>query len=212
MLSHGGFLADLKTLSKESAQTDLESTASNARLVQDCLAGKEEAWRALIDRHKNLIYSIPVKYGLSADDAAEIFQSVCLSLFSELSKIRDPQALPAWLIQVTARRCASWHREQQQLLAVDEEEMESHVEKKSKELSAEQVREIELEQMLREGLADLSPQCRQLIEMLFYESPARPYEEVAATLGLATGSIGFIRKRCLESLRKNLERAGFAVS
>lgn len=179
------------------------------RLVQDCLDGKEDAWLALVDRFKNLIYSIPLKCGLSADDAAEIFQSVCLSLLSELSKIRDPQALPAWLIQVTSRRCSQWQREQQQYLAADDEEMETHVDKKSRELSAEQVRETELEQVLREALAGLSLQCRQLIEMLFYESPPRPYEEVAAALGLATGSIGFTRKRCLEYLRKNLERAGF---
>jgi RNA polymerase sigma factor (sigma-70 family) len=198
-------------LPKDTAQPALDNSASNERLVQDCLNGKADAWLALIHRYKNLIYSIPVKYGLSADDAAEIFQSVCLSLLSELPKIRDPQALPAWLIRVTTNRCANWQREQQQFQAADEEEMEIHVQKKSKELSVEQVREIELEQMLREGLAGLSPQCRKLIEMLFYESPVRPYEEVAAALGLATGSIGFTRKRCLEYLRKNLERAGFAA-
>lgn len=197
-------------MSKHSSQLALDASVSDARLVGDCLNGKEDAWLALIDRYKSLIYSVPLKYGLSADDAAEIFQSVCLSLLSELAKIRDPQALPAWLIQVTAHRCSQWQREQQQFEAADNEEMETHVEKKSKELSAGQVREIEIEQMLREALAGLSPQCRQLIDMLFYESPARPYEEVAATLGLATGSIGFTRRRCLEYLRKSLERAGFA--
>ncbi len=192
-----------------SSKSATETTASNARLVKDCLNGKEEAWRALIDRFKNLIFSVPLKYGLSADDAAEIFQSVCLSLLSELGKIRDPQALPAWLIQVTARRCANWRREQEQFPGADEEEFEAQVQKKSQELSAEQVREIELEQTLREAQVPLSPQCRRLIEMLFYESPARPYEEVAAELGLATGSIGFTRQKCLEHLRANLERAGF---
>lgn len=196
-------------LPKVSAKPAAKISASNARLVRDCLNGKEEAWQVLIDRFKNLIYSIPLKYGLTADDAAEIFQSVCLSLLSDLGKIRDPQALPAWLIQVTARRCATWRRDEEQVVATEDEEFESHVQKKSQQLSAEQVREIELEQMLREGQAGLSQQCRRLIEMLFYESPARPYEEVAAELGLATGSIGFTRQKCLEYLRKNLEKSGF---
>ncbi len=194
---------------KVTSKPTAEGFASNARLVRDCLNGREDAWRALIDRFKNLIFSIPLKYGIAAEDAAEIFQSVCLSLLSELDKIRDPQALPAWLIQVTARRCANWLREQRQFLGTEEEEFESHLDQKSRELSASQVREIELEQVLREAQDGLSPQCRRLIEMLFYESPARPYEEVAAELGLATGSIGFTRQKCLEYLRKNLERAGF---
>jgi DNA-directed RNA polymerase specialized sigma24 family protein len=48
-----------------------------------------------------------------------------------------------------------------------------------------------------------------MIRMLFFETPMRPYEDVAKELGLATGSIGFIRSRCLVRLRKNLEKKGF---
>ncbi len=50
---------------------------------------------------------------------------------------------------------------------------------------------------------------RQLIHMLFFEAPARPYREVALSLGLAEGSIGFIRGRCLTRLRRQLEKMGF---
>jgi DNA-directed RNA polymerase specialized sigma24 family protein len=46
--------------------------------------------------------------------------------------------------------------------------------------------------------------------MLFFEEPARPYQQLAADLGLSTGSIGFIRQRCLERLRKRLNEAGFS--
>jgi len=45
--------------------------------------------------------------------------------------------------------------------------------------------------------------------MLFFEEPARPYREVAASLGIALGSVGFIRQRCLDRLRKRLDEAGF---
>jgi DNA-directed RNA polymerase specialized sigma24 family protein len=48
-----------------------------------------------------------------------------------------------------------------------------------------------------------------MIKMLFFESPPRLYEEVAKELGLATGSIGFIRGRCLKLLRDRLQKDGF---
>jgi DNA-directed RNA polymerase specialized sigma24 family protein len=51
--------------------------------------------------------------------------------------------------------------------------------------------------------------CVQMIHMLFFETPARPYGEIAKALGLAEGSIGFIRGRCLSRLRKHLETKGF---
>jgi hypothetical protein len=48
-----------------------------------------------------------------------------------------------------------------------------------------------------------------MIELLFFESPPLPYAEVAHRLRLAQGSIGFIRGRCLERLKKILEAKGF---
>src|SRR6266481_6165824 len=71
------------------------------------------------------------------------------------------------------------------------------------------VQQTQEEQMLREAIAVLTPQCRRLVEMLFFESPSRPYAEVAAELGLALGSIGFTRQKCIERLRRQLEELGF---
>jgi len=48
-----------------------------------------------------------------------------------------------------------------------------------------------------------------MIGMLFFESPSRPYEQVAKELGIATGSIGFIRGQCLKKLRERLKKEGF---
>jgi DNA-directed RNA polymerase specialized sigma24 family protein len=63
--------------------------------------------------------------------------------------------------------------------------------------------------MLRDAIAALSPQCRRLVQLLFFETPARPYSEVAAELGLAVGSIGFTRQKCMDRLRKHLGDLGF---
>jgi hypothetical protein len=48
-----------------------------------------------------------------------------------------------------------------------------------------------------------------MVRLLFFEIPPRPYETVAEELGMATGSIGAIRGRCLAYLRKHLEKRGF---
>ena len=75
--------------------------------------------------------------------------------------------------------------------------------------SAALLEELEQEQIVRDALASLTPRCREMIRLLFYEHPPLPYKEVAKRLGLATGSIGFIRGRCLKRLAKALEKAGF---
>jgi DNA-directed RNA polymerase specialized sigma subunit len=59
--------------------------SSDEQLIARCLKGDQEAWSALIEKYKNLIYSIPIKLGMH-QDAADIFQSVCVDLLSELPR------------------------------------------------------------------------------------------------------------------------------
>jgi RNA polymerase sigma factor (sigma-70 family) len=176
------------------------------RLVRECLNGNEEAWTMLIDKYKNLIYSIPVKYRLSQDDSADIFQAVCLELLAELPNLRKAEALPMWIIQVTSHKCIRGKRDLQRTEAVDPHD--AAFEQSSPARAENILREAEEEQAVRHALAVLPPRCRQLMQMLFFDEPARPYQEVARRLKLAPGSIGFIRQRCLERLRKQLLEAG----
>ena len=88
------------------------AACSNTTLVQECLGGSQQAWNLLLERYKNLIYSIPSRYGLPPQDAADIFQAVCLDLFNELSRLRDVEALQGWLIRVTSHKCYHWKRQQ----------------------------------------------------------------------------------------------------
>lgn len=184
-----------------------DSTWSDARLVRACLDGNDQAWATLIAKYKNLIYSIPLRYGAPPQDAADIFQSVCLELFSELPRLRRVEALRSWLVQVTSHQSYRWKRKLRQraedeLTPLAEEEL-------SAELPPDVLQEIERAQILREAIAGLSPRCREIIRLLFYEPEPLPYRDLAARLGLATGSIGFIRGRCLERLERALHESGF---
>ena len=169
------------------------------------IATKREPEEQTVWSDERLIYSIPVKYELSREDANDIFQSVCLDLYSELPKLREPRALAKWLIQTTLHKCI---RLKQQLGRYSDEEVTEEIAPTSPAADL-IVAEVEREQVLRESNASLAPRCARMIRMLFFESPARPYEEIARELGLATGSIGFIRGRCLDRLRKQLETRGW---
>jgi len=180
---------------------------NDTRLVKACLAGNEEAWSVLIDKYKALIYSIPVKYGLSRQEAADVFQATCTELLVRLPELREPRALPKWLMQVAHHECYRWKRHNQRVVSRDGEE--DLPEPATPAIAENLVQQTQEEQMLREAMAMLTPQCRRLVELLFFETPSRPYTEVAADLGLAVGSIGFTRQQCLERLRVQLEQLGF---
>lgn len=186
---------------------------TDARLVRACLDGKEEAWAALIDKYKNLIYSIPYKYHAEPQDAADIFQAVCLELYSELGKLRKPESVRSWLITVAIHKSYQW-KIQQQRWAPEEpdatEEETAHPSGAQSPGGHEMVEEAEREQIVRDAISQLRPRCQEMIRLLFFEQPPPPYAEVAQRLGLATGSIGFIRGRCLQRLQRILQESGFA--
>lgn len=185
------------------------SESTDAQLVRRCLAGEQAAWDLLIDRYKRLIYSIPFKYGATADDAADIFQAVCVDLITELPKLRKPDAVKSWLISVTRHKSLRWktraRREQgwdspgefEEAVAADEPN------------AAQVMEEVQRDQDVRMALTELPDRCRRLMEMLFYGNPPPPYADVARMLGLATGSIGFIRGRCLKKLEAALKARGY---
>jgi len=183
------------------------NTWDDVRLVKACLSGREEAWSCLIEKYKALIYSIPVKYGFSEDDASDVFQATCLELLVRLPDLRKPRALAKWLMQVTHHECYRWKRSQQRMISRDADP--GLPEPEIPAIAESLVQQTQQEQMLREAMSLLTPQCRRLVELLFLETPARPYAEVARELGLARGSIGFTREKCMERLRRQLSKRGF---
>jgi RNA polymerase sigma factor (sigma-70 family) len=197
----------MSTASSKTGKT--EGVVSNdTLLVKECLAGSEEAWSLLIEKYKALIYSIPVKYGLPPQEAADVFQATCTELLARLPEIREPRALPKWLMQVAHHESYRWKRQGQRVVSRDADE--DLPEPEVPPIAESLVQQTQEEQILREAMASLTPQCRRLVELLFYEVPARPYTEVAKELGLAVGSIGFTRQRCIDRLRRHLEDLGFS--
>ena len=179
---------------------------TDTRLVRECLSGSEQAWSLLIEKYKALIYSIPVKYGLPPHEAADVFQATCMELLTRLPQLREPDALPKWLMQVAHHQCYRWKRQSQRMVSRDTQPDLPEAETPA--IAESLVQQTQEEQMLREAMGVLAPKCRRLIELLFFETPSRPYSEVDSELGLAVGSNGFTRQKCIDRLRRRLGELG----
>ncbi|MDP9161629.1 MAG: sigma-70 family RNA polymerase sigma factor [Acidobacteriota bacterium] len=190
-------------------QREGHASWSDERLVSACLEGDQQAWSVLLDKYKNLIYSIPIKLGMYAA-AADIFQAVCLDLLTDLPRLREPRALPKWLMQTCYHKCLRWRRTAEKYVNLADEDTETQQFDVSQEPLPEEVLvELEKQQIVRDAISALSPRCEGMVRMLFFDDPPRPYDEIAKEFGIATGSIGFIRGRCLEKLKQQLEQMGF---
>ena len=173
-------------------------------LIEGCLNGDQAAWKKLVDKYQRLVYSIPLRMGLSASDADEVFQNVFMITVRDLPKLRNQTVFAAWLITIT-RNESLRVREQSSRYANKNYEFKATADPaQSDELEA-----WEMQNMLHQALERLDPQSRQLIIALFLESPTPNYREIAARLGIAEGSVGPLRARAFKKLEAILIEMGF---
>lgn len=178
------------------------------RLVQECLNGDQQAWARLVKTYRGLVYAIAARFGASRDDAADIFQGVCIEAFNSLPQLKNAGSLRSWLITLTVRQSVQWKRRR-----FNHVELDAMGPEQAEGISIDPdipkiVWKNQQERIVRQGVAQLPARSAELLRLLFFEQPPVPYEEVARRLGLATGSIGFIRGRALSKLRKILAEAG----
>ena len=171
-------------------------------LILDCRNGDLGAWQRLLDRYERLVFSVPRRYGLSRDDAADITQLTFTILFQNMDTLSEDSTLGAWLTTVARRH--TWRR----LDRKRREEAGWYANSSEKLLSAdtgtEDIERWELTEWLDYGLSLVGKPCQDLLSALYLDPKQPSYAEVAARLGMAVGSVGPTRIRCLKRLRRVL--------
>ncbi len=184
---------------------------SDIELIERCLEEDAEAWEQLIRRYQRLIASITVKFSLNSEDAADVFQSVCLTLLQQLPDLRNQARLSSWLITVTVRECWKLRHRRPRVYSLDDAEWEriAETQDQAQQLIDGYLLMVERQYLIRRSIEMLSPQCRNLLEHLFYTIPPTPYTEISRQLNIPVASIGPMRGRCLAKLREKLKNYGF---
>lgn len=197
---------------KDGAISEAEEliACDDRELIARCLEGDHAAWEALITRYQRLIYSIPVKARLTADDAADIFQSVCLKLYEKLGALRDHEKISSWLITTTTRevwRVSARNRRENQFSSADSEDERDQMAEiaATGPLADEQRQTLEQQQLVRDAVESLPERCRDLLTLLFYQKDELTYADIARRLRIPVPSIGPTRARCLGKLKKLLQ-------
>lgn len=186
---------------------------SDSALLARCRAGEEAAWKLLVRRYQRLVFTVPRRAGLSEEQAADVFQTVFSRLFEHLDRIDDPSRVHAWLV-TTARR------ETLRLLDLarrvvdmtptggEGDDIGDPMDRFAGDapLPDQLLADLQQQDRLARALAMLDERTRSFIELLFLQEEPLTYAEIGARLGVAEGSVGPNRARCLDKLRAALRK------
>ena len=179
---------------------------SDRDLIRRCQQGSAGAWQQLLNKYERLVYSIPLRYGLSRDDAADIAQNTFTILIESLDTLSEDSRLGAWLATVARRntwRLLERNRREIPSEGLDGADLAARAVLLGKS-NADSIEHWELTELLDTGLSQIGEPCRELLLALYFQPELSSYAEVAARLDMPLGSIGPTRARCLKHLRQVL--------
>ncbi|WAL65304.1 sigma-70 family RNA polymerase sigma factor [Amycolatopsis cynarae] len=176
-------------------------------LLTRAFAGDQAAWRALVHGLSALILAIARSYRLGDADASDVCQRTWLALAQLPSGLRDPARLPAWLATTARRQALRVLKNRDREVPTGGGETADAVPspQPSPELS---VLSSERDRVLWQAVDHLPPQHRRLIRLLATR-PSLTHAELAAELGIPPGSVGPLRRRALDRLRRALTVQGY---
>lgn len=188
---------------------DTKTKSDDQRLVQDCLAGSEEAWREFYCRFIGLMRSVVRKRGLlRLEDVEDITQSAFLSLTAALRTYDPQQSLPRFVCLVTERVLIDEYRKGRAVKRGVEIDTAGNSERVTQdplatdaysELQDQRLEKAEQVSRLRTSLQQLDSRCRELITQRYYNELS--FKEIADKLGATENTVTVQTRRCLESLR-----------
>ena len=157
-----------------------------------------------MNRYKRLIYHFPTSERLAPEDCDDVFQETLTALYRQLDKITQVDDLPYWISKVAQRQ--TWRAVNRRLKY---SELTETYDVEDPDAIPEQELELKVQQSkVRQGLAQLNDKCRILLTRLFMDVGDSDYKKISEELGIAMGSIGPTRNRCLVKFKKILWKLG----
>jgi RNA polymerase sigma-70 factor (ECF subfamily) len=78
--------------------------------VERCRKGEDEAWRELVDRFGQKVYSVSYHFTLKREDAEELAQEIFLKIFENLNRYDGSFPLIAWIVSLSRNLCIDRYR------------------------------------------------------------------------------------------------------
>jgi RNA polymerase sigma factor (sigma-70 family) len=179
----------------------MDQESELAALVAAAHDGDQRAWDEIVDRYSPLLVTVLLRYRLSSAELQDVAQTVWLRVIENLGRIREPRALPGWIV-TTARREALRVLEVSRRLQPQDPQDELWASRLVSEDDPDAALErSERRAALLEGFATLNGRQRKVL-LLLSEDPPVPYAEISRRTGVPVGAIGPTRARALERLRQ----------
>ncbi|MEE9389655.1 MAG: RNA polymerase sigma factor [Candidatus Aminicenantaceae bacterium] len=157
------------------------------RIIEECLEGKEGAWKMLVDSYSKRVFNMAYQFAGSYEEAEDLTQEIFLKLYNSLPKYDLEKNFSAWFLTLARNymidnyRKTKWEKKTR-------DEFNEHLLSSDAFDSPENgmVRE-ESKKIIWESLNHLSPEIRMAV--ILRDIQGKKYEEIAEIINLPLGTV-----------------------
>lgn len=180
------------TLPRVPGQESFDDDVSDADLLRQHVRGDEDAFAALVRRHRNRLWAVALRTTGNRDDAADAVQDALLSAFRNASSFRGDAQVTTWLHRIVVNACLDRIRRQQArptvALPVDEHAVPP---------AADEMGRRETALVVEQALQTLPPDQRAALVLVDIEGWS--VDDAAVVLQCPTGTV---KSRCARARAK----------
>jgi RNA polymerase sigma-70 factor (ECF subfamily) len=172
-------------------------------LIRQCVNGDRDRYAVLVDRYKNMVYTIAYRMLGDGEAAKDVAQDSFLSAYLGLPTFRHRSRFSTWLCSIVMNKCRDHRRARKESISVDDvaEIRADEDTLPDVDCSARETRDL-----VQQALNALPDEYREVLVLKHIEE--FDYREIADILGDGLGALKVRAHRGREMLRKMLEQAG----
>ena len=186
-----------------------ERKLEDKKLIDRALEGDENAFRSLLEKYRNLVFSIMLKMVRNKQEAEDLTQEAFMKAFASLASFNDEFAFSTWLMKIASNNCIDFLRKKKLKTYSIHEPIQYKDEKIEIEIpdhdpSPERtLLQSERSRMIEETINELPERYRYVIILRHKEE--KSYEEIAEIMNLPLGTVKAQIFRAREILYKKLK-------
>lgn len=179
---------------------------SDQALIDQCLAGRREAFGQLVERYQHRLYHGLLHALGSAEDAQDIAQEAFVNAFEKLSSFKGQAAFYSWLFRIALNAAVSARRKTRRMsVSVESRRDESGLEPTDENPANEPSYAMDVsdrQRLVRQALSELSDEFR--TALVLKEMDGMSYEEIAEVAEVPLGTVRSRIHRARLELRTKL--------
>jgi RNA polymerase sigma-70 factor (ECF subfamily) len=179
---------------------------NDRELVERTLAGEREAFGALFERYRYLVFRMAINRLGDAEAANDATQETFLTAYKNLDRLRHPEAFGAWAAQIARNTCANIRRKRGIKSVSLDYLHEAGYPPGRDDDPADKIHQAERLGAVRAAVAALPKKYRDVIELHYTRECS--YEKTARFLGLSVTNVRARLHRARRMIVQRLEHEG----